>query len=206
MRIFFASKKKLLIEAISALLAQHNQYSMQNIESLTEENLFPHMEPGDVIILTEPSFECSTICALQKLQLLSNGTAVVLISCKTEIQSPAFLFQHSVKAVLTKDCEVGELHAAISMASIGKPYVTPTIAQQLADDLYHHRPILKLSPRETEVIGFIAKGNTTGQIAKRLCLSTKTVSAHKSSIKLRLNLGSTSEMVQYAIENNLVNP
>jgi DNA-binding NarL/FixJ family response regulator len=206
MHIFIASKKKMLVEAISYLLAEHSHYSTDNIESLTDDKLFPRMGEGDVIILTEPGFECSTICALQKLQMLSNGTPVVLISCEKEIQCPAPLFQHSVKAVLTKNCEVSDLDAALAKASIGKPYLTPSIAQSLANDLYYRRPAFKLSPRETEVIGFIAKGTSTGEIARKLCLSTKTVSTHKSAIKLRLNLASTSEMVQYAIENNLVSP
>lgn len=205
MRIYFASRKKMLVEAITALLAGYSEFIVCNVlDTLEEIEKLRDMGPGDVIILTEPAFDFSTVCVLQKLHFLRKGIPVVLVSCKEHIESASFLFQYSVKAILTKESHVTELHTALRMASMGKPYLTATIAQSLADDLYYKRPALKLSPREMEVIGFIAKGDTTSEIAKRLSLSAKTVSAHKSSIKIRLNLGSTSEMVQYAIEHNLI--
>lgn len=206
MYIYIASTKKMLVEAITALLAEMRDCQIcGTCDSLMNSQKKLQLEKSDVIVLTEPGFDCSTICALQKLQSLSRGIPVVLISCMREIKSTSVLFQHSVKAILTKECGKADLFTAIRMASMGKPYVTSTVAQALAADYYNRPKSIRLSPRQTEVIGYIAKGNSTSEIARKLSLSIKTVSAHKSGIKSRLNLRSTSQMVQYAIENNLVN-
>jgi len=205
MRIVFASEKKLLVEAISALLADCNGLDIQGrLESL--QDVPEALKLTDVIILTEPGFNCSTICALQKLQAASQEAPIILITCKNEIQSPAILFQHSVKSILTKDCGVGDLHNAIERAGSGKPYLTHKIAQALAADFYMQRKNITLSPRETEILGLIAKGSQNCDIAKTLSLSSKTISAHKSNIKNRLKLRSTSQIIQYAVENELTAP
>ena len=207
MRIIFASTKKLLVEAVTSLLADRGDFDVwQTFESLQDISDASQLKTGDVIILTDPGFNCSTVCALQKLQRVSKGIPVVLITCKEEPLSTAMLFQHSVKAILTKDCQVDELYMAINRASSGKPYLTAKIAQALAADFYHQRKKTVLSPRETEILGFIAKGITTNEIAKALSLSSKTVSAHKTNIKIRLRLRSTSQIIQYAVENELVTP
>lgn len=202
MRIVFASKKKLLVEAISALLADCSEvYIQEPIESL--HNIQETIKPTDVIILTEPGYDCSTVCALQKLHAASQDASIILITCKHEMQSPAILFQHSVKSILTKDCEVNDLHNAIKHAGLGRPYLTQKIAQALAADFYLQREKIILSPRETEILELIAKGSQNCDIAKTLSLSSKTISAHKSNIKNRLKLRSTSQIIQYAVENEL---
>jgi two-component system invasion response regulator UvrY len=202
--IVIASTKRMLVEAVAGLLSERcNDFIFSILESLEDDSKFPQLNRGDIIILTEPGFRCSTVCALQKIQSLSRGTPVVLITCKGDVDRPSFLFQHSVTAILTRECQASDLYAALKMAACGRPYVIPTVAQALAKDFYDGRQKIKLSPRQIEVIGFIARGSRTSEIAERLSLTAKTISAHKCSIKTRLNVRSTSEIVQYAIEHNL---
>jgi DNA-binding NarL/FixJ family response regulator len=204
MRVIFASTKILLVEAITSLLADCSVFDIgETLKTLPDMPEAPQLKSADVIILSDPGYDCSTVCALQKLQLASKGVPVVLITCKDEPQSPAMLFQFSVRAILTKDCQVSDLHTAIKIAASGKPYLTPKIAQALAADFYQQRKHIVLSPRETEILGFVAKGAKNSEIANKLSLSSKTVSAHKSNIKNRLKLRSTSQIIQYAVENNL---
>lgn len=204
MKIFFASTKKMLIEAISCILSDLAEVDIAGtINSLAEPPGNPVPSAGDVIVLTEPGFECSTICALQKLTSFCKGIAVVLVTSKDEHDSPTALFRYEVKSVLTKECGAKDLHTAVLRASAGKPYLTQKIAQAMAADYLNCKRNIVLSPRETEVLGFIARGKKTSEIAKRLCISVKTVSAYKSNIKNRLNIHSTSQMVQYAIEHDI---
>jgi DNA-binding NarL/FixJ family response regulator len=207
MRITFASKNRLLIEALSHLLGDKGEYTIVGtLDSLEKWDNPEELEKSDVIILTEPGFGCSTVCALRKLQSLCGRTPVVLISCQHEFGSAAYLFQNAVRAVLTNDCAVEDLYRAILNASKGKPYLTPAIAQALAADFYNNKQgEVKLSAREIEIVGYIASGSRNSEIAMRMGLSEKTVSAHKSRIKARLNLRSTSEIIQYAIEHGIAN-
>jgi len=61
-----------------------------------------------------------------------------------------------------------------------------------------------LSDREFEVMRLLVEGLGPTEIAERLHLSVKTVSTHKTHILEKLNLGSTAELVRYALEHRLV--
>jgi DNA-binding NarL/FixJ family response regulator len=61
-----------------------------------------------------------------------------------------------------------------------------------------------LSDREFEVLRLLVEGQGPTEIAERLHLSVKTVSTHKTRILQKLNLGSTAELVRYALEHKLV--
>jgi predicted ATPase/DNA-binding CsgD family transcriptional regulator len=61
-----------------------------------------------------------------------------------------------------------------------------------------------LTPREVEVLGLLAQGMTSQQIAERLILSLHTVNAHVRSIYTKLELNSRSALTRYAIEQHLL--
>jgi DNA-binding NarL/FixJ family response regulator len=61
-------------------------------------------------------------------------------------------------------------------------------------------PLQRLTDRELEIFRLIGEGQSVRAIAEKLFLSTKTVEAHKEHIKQKLNLKSSNELLQYAIE------
>lgn len=62
-------------------------------------------------------------------------------------------------------------------------------------------PLEQLSDRELEVFHLIAKGLPLRQIAEKLYRSVKTIDAHREHIKAKLGLGSSGELLRYAIEH-----
>ena|SRR6056297_185800 len=65
-------------------------------------------------------------------------------------------------------------------------------------------PIDVLSDREFEVFRMIGDGLETREIAKRLTLSVKTIETYKSHLKTKLDLHSSTELIQRAVEWNLL--
>ena len=61
-----------------------------------------------------------------------------------------------------------------------------------------------LSDREFEVMRLLVEGLGPTEIGERLHLSVKTVSTHKTRILEKLRVGSTAELVRYALEHRLV--
>jgi DNA-binding NarL/FixJ family response regulator len=61
-----------------------------------------------------------------------------------------------------------------------------------------------LTPREREVITYIAEGYTNREIAEELVISVKTVDRHRENIMRKLNLHNRVELVKYAIEKGLI--
>jgi DNA-binding NarL/FixJ family response regulator len=62
-----------------------------------------------------------------------------------------------------------------------------------------------LTPREREVLTYIADGYTSREIADTLVISIKTVDRHRENIMSKLNLHNRVELVKYAIEKGLIN-
>jgi len=106
-----------------------------------------------------------------------------------------------------------ELAAAIRAAHDGQAYLHPSIARRVIDDYLSRihssadaatEPHERLTPREREVLQLAAEGHSTRAIAGLLCLSTKTVEHHRSSLMTKLGLHGQTELVKYAIRAGLV--
>jgi DNA-binding NarL/FixJ family response regulator len=63
----------------------------------------------------------------------------------------------------------------------------------------------RLTSREREVVQLIAEGKSTKEVAVALGLSVKTAETHRSNIMRKLELHSVSDLVLYAVRNNIVN-
>jgi len=74
----------------------------------------------------------------------------------------------------------------------------PDVANEVAE--------LGPSPREREVLRFLADGKSNKEIGAILDISTRTVESYRARIMIKLNLHSTAALVRYAIRNNIVEP
>jgi DNA-binding NarL/FixJ family response regulator len=61
-----------------------------------------------------------------------------------------------------------------------------------------------LTPREREVVQLLAEGKSTKEVASHLNLSVKTAETHRSNIMRKLGLHCVSELVLYAVRNNII--
>jgi DNA-binding NarL/FixJ family response regulator len=97
-------------------------------------------------------------------------------------------------------------------------YLLTAVRRVLKDEIYLSQPLStqllgafvsqksspglilkKLSDRELEIVRLIGKGFTTGEAAKELSISSKTVESHRGNIRRKLNLRSGSELVRFAM-------
>ncbi|MDD5171221.1 MAG: response regulator transcription factor [Syntrophales bacterium] len=64
----------------------------------------------------------------------------------------------------------------------------------------------RLSEREQQVFRMVAQGRTTDQIANFLCISSKTVEKHRTSLMNKLDVHDRLELLKYAIKIGVVDP
>ena len=62
----------------------------------------------------------------------------------------------------------------------------------------------RLTSREQMILSYIAKGQSSKEVAQQLNISFRTVEAHRRNIKSKLNLDSLAELVRYAVNQGLV--
>ncbi len=63
-----------------------------------------------------------------------------------------------------------------------------------------------LSERELQVLGLVARGYTSAQIAKQIFVSVKTVETYRSRFAEKLGLRTRSDVIRYAVQMGLLTP
>jgi DNA-binding NarL/FixJ family response regulator len=135
------------------------------------------------------------------------GLRILVLSMHSEEQYAVRALKAGASGYLSKDSAADQLVAAIRRIAAGGAYVSPETAERLALDANRPSdalPHTRLSDREFQVFQLIANGGAVGEIAKRLSLSVKTVSTHKTRIMEKMGLANQAELIRYALEHKLL--
>ncbi|AJE02769.1 response regulator [Geobacter pickeringii] len=143
---------------------------------------------------------------LAEVKALKPTLPVLVLSMHPEEQYALRAFRLGAAGYVTKGSPSRELMKALDRLSLGKKYISPTVAECLVTSLESpsNKPLhTLLSNREFQVLCFIAAGKTVGKIADELCLSVKTISTHRSHILRKMNMRNNAELTRYALEHRL---
>jgi len=109
---------------------------------------------------------------------------------------------------LLKSSAVEEMLCAIQLALKGKTYVTPQIRRGMQKSFIKN-PRAKgqakvLTPRQREVVQLLAEGKSMKEVADVLKVTPRTVAFHKYRVMEELNIGTTAELIQFAIKSKIL--
>jgi DNA-binding NarL/FixJ family response regulator len=114
---------------------------------------------------------------------------------------------------LLKDVSPEQLVAAVRTVRSGDALLAPSITRRLverfatpSDHVPIHRDLSGLTPRELEVLRFLARGLSNAELAAQLTLSEATVKTHVARILAKLQLRDRVQAVVLAYETGLVGP
>lgn len=164
-------------------------------------------ETWDVVICDMNMPGRSGLDALQQLKQLTPKLPVLIMSMYPEEQYAVRVLKAGASGYLGKETIHDDLVRAIETVIGGKKFITPGIADKLANsfgvstDLPLHE---LLSDREFDVFKLIAAGKSISDIATQLSLSATTVSTYRSRIMEKMNMRNNAELTRYAIENSLI--
>lgn len=164
-------------------------------------------EEWDIVICDLSMPGRSGLDALRQIKQCSPTLPVLIMSVHPEDQYAIRVLKAGASAYLGKDSIHYELIKAIQIARMGKKYITPSIAEKLANafekntDKESHQV---LSDREFDVFKLLAAGKSTSEIANQLSLSTTTVSTYRARILEKMTMQSNAEMTRYALEKGLI--
>ena len=162
--------------------------------------------PLDVIVLDMSMPGLSGLEVLNELKRQHPRLAVLVLSGHPEGELALRLLKAGAAGYMNKEIAPEELAGAIRRVAGGKKYVSPALAEVLADSLEKGEdpPEASLSDREYQVLRLIASGKTVSEIAVEIALSVKTVSTYRARILEKMNMRTNAELVRYAIRNHLV--
>jgi len=162
------------------------------------------MGPG-MIIVDISLRDTSGMELIKDLRVQFPRIPVLTLSMHDEFLYAERSLRAGAKGYVMKAEATESVITAIRKVLSGQVYVSDKIAAKLVRKLVDGGPdigtsaIDRLSDRELEVFLLIGQGYGTRQIAKKLCLSVKTIETYRAHIKEKLNLASAAELLQYAI-------
>ncbi len=149
----------------------------------------------------------SGIDALAMIRAKAPDVGILILSGYPEEHYAVSLIRQGAAGYLNKQCDPDEIVRAIRRIAEGHRYITPQVADLLAQQLNKPdtgAPHEQLSEREFQVFLRLAKGETVGDIAAALSLSVKTISTYRTRIMEKMALASNSDLTYYALKAGLI--
>lgn len=169
---------------------------VQELLSLKVNDVVP-----DVVILDACLGEHSGLDAIQDIKARWPRIGVLVLSFLSEDPHAIRAIEHGADGYLEKGGSPAELVDAVRRVGCGRRYVSTRAASLLVDRLHNAND---LTAREKEVVRFYALGYRSGQIARVLTLSPKTVSTHKANAMRKLSVHTNAGLIRWAIDQGLV--
>ena len=165
--------------------------------------------PVDVVLLDIALGERDGLDVLKTLHGEFPRLGVIMLSVYPENQFALRAMRGGAHAYLNKGCSPDILFAAIAKVASGGLYITPVVAELLAQNVRggpdeEKPPHEALSNREFQVLQLLAQGRSVGQIAQQLTLSANTISTYRARIFEKLSLHNPADLFSYAARHRLM--
>lgn len=207
-RIAIVDDHPIVRNGLKQLLGERPGLAVEGEAASAEEALsLVRKGEWDLVVLDIGLPGRSGLDLLRDLRKTRPRLPVLVLSVHAEEEFAVRTIRAGASGYLTKGCASEELLRAISLILAGHKYISPSVAEKLADEIRRdggQAPHDLLSDRELEVLSLIASGKTAKEVAAALAVSKSTVSTYRLRILEKLKLGSNAEITRYALQHGLV--
>lgn len=127
---------------------------------------------------------------------------VLIVAAQDREHDVRVALECGVQGYLLVSCDLDELSEAVRAVARGTRHLGMAVARRMADSLTREA----LTPRESQVLHFVARGECNKSIARRLDISVGTVKTHLKGIMCKLDAASRTHAVTIASGRGLVDP
>ena len=163
----------------------------------------------DVVVMDISMPGTNGLVATREMKQQRPAIAVITLTRHGDDAYLQELLRAGVSGYVLKQSAPAELLQAIRVAAAGGQYLDSTLRARVADRRARDGLVGKagatITDRESEVLRLIASGYSNKEIASQLCLSVKTVEAHKANAMRKLGLAGRIDIVKYAILQGWMN-
>ena len=208
-RLLLADSQYLIRLGLKSLLARNKHIKIVGESSNTEELLKKvHDLQPDVVLMDYKNSHHFNLEDIKEVKTISPSSKLLIISSDDDKNNIFKVIEYGINSFLTKECSEEEIINAIVATAKNEKFFCNKIldiilAKHLSKEDDDCAPT-ELTVRELEIVGLIAEGHSTKDIAEELCLSTHTVYTHRKNVMRKLNVNSASELILYAINTGLV--
>ena len=208
LRILVADDHELVRRGIRGLLRARRGWTvvgeaMNGREAIEKAN---RLKP-DVAILDISMPYLDGLQATRQIRESTPNTEVVILTMHESDQMVRRVLDAGALGYVLKSDLATHLVKAVKNVSAGKLFLTPRVSDIVLkgflktgnqpEPTQHSQS--RPTPREVEIIRFLAAGKANKEIAAELGITSRTVETHRAKIMLKLGLHSLAELIHYAI-------
>ncbi|SKA81086.1 two component transcriptional regulator, LuxR family [Prosthecobacter debontii] len=142
---------------------------------------------------------------LKDIHAMHPGTQCLVLSMHDETMYGERALRAGARGYIMKEAAADHLITAVRKILSGGIYVSESMASRMLEQVTGQRvktvaSLDTLTDRELEVLEMIGQGVATKNIAEKLCISARTVEAHRAHIKDKLAITDGAALVRYAVQ------
>ena len=168
----------------------------------------------DIIILDISMPELNGVEAARRIRKTSADTEILILSMHYSDQLIREIVDAGVRGYIMKSDSDRDLIIAVETLAKHKPFFTSHATEVILSNFSSSRPAIalpelinkRLTSREREIVQLLAEGKSSKEVASSLGISIKTAETHRANIMRKLDLHSVSELVRYAVRNQIIEP
>jgi len=204
--MMLADDHTILVEAFRSLLEPHYEVVATVGDGRSLLEVAPQVNP-DVIIVDIGMPLMNGLEAGLRLRQEMPNVKLIFLTMNDDPDLAVEAMRCGASGYLLKSSAAEELLKAIQSALKCKRYVTPLIAKGMQNSFIENPEAIgqgkTLTPRQREVVQLLAEGKSMKQAADILNIKERTVAFHKYRVMRRFNLGTSAELVQFAIKSHI---
>jgi NarL family two-component system response regulator LiaR len=211
-RILIADDHPLLREALCQVLSKEQDMEVVGKAGDGEEvvTMASQLKPDVVIMdIIMPKFD--GIEASKRIKSNAPNIAILILTAYDDDNYVLGLLEAGAAGYLLKSARGQDLVEAVRAIRAGESVLHPEIIEKLlkramlkSAGIVKPRTNELLSEREKEMLKLLATGMGNKEIARKLCLSLRTIKAHMSNIFTKMNVASRSEALVEALRSGLI--
>jgi DNA-binding NarL/FixJ family response regulator len=206
-RLMLADDHTFLVEAFRRLLEPQYEIVGTATDGRALLESAPQLNP-DVIVADIGMPLMNGLEAGLRLKELMPSMKLIFLTMNEDPDLAVEAMRCGASGYLLKSSAVEEMLCAIQLALRGKTYVTPQIRRGMQKSFIKN-PRAKgqakiLTPRQREVVQLVAEGKSMKEVADVLKVTPRTVAFHKYRVMEELNIGTTAELIQFAIKSKIL--
>ena len=211
-RILIADDHELIRKGIATTLAEVPGWTVvAQAENGRQAVELAHSLRPDIVILDMTMPELNGLEATRQILAARSGERVLILTAHESEQLVREVLNAGAQGYVLKSDAGRALVSAVEALLDGRPFFTSKVARIVLDGFLRSPDgapgtdaAQALSPREREIVQLLAEGKSNKEVARALGITVKTAETHRSNIMRKMQFASLSDLIRYAIRNNIV--
>jgi DNA-binding NarL/FixJ family response regulator len=213
LRILIADDHDIVRRGIKSLIESRPEWKVcDEAHSGREAVAKAEERKPDIVVLDISMPELNGLEAARRIRKVSPNSEILILSVHYSDQLIKEILDAGVRGFIVKSDSDRDLIVALETLANHKPFFTSMATEVMLTNFQRPTSVpapgemrtSRLTSREREIVQLLSEGKSSKEVASSLGISVKTAETHRANIMRKLEIHSVSELVRYAVRNQII--